>query len=220
MDNVRPQQNILHILMRERFFLGVKVLFYTLPFTLKMIPKRYGRYMLKPVIGYALAIGIPILLAAALWGGRLFQLLSGSPGGAPESLGGVVLDQATGFLKEGSVLLLSYLFSRFVSYVQLKEPDDLLGAGKEVLESRPGYRLVTMGHTHNPQEYEHEGRWFFNTGTWIPVVESSSASIRQDRTFALLYLGRGDAGEFLLQPLQRWNDDAGRIEPLMIIERK
>jgi hypothetical protein len=115
---------------------------------------------------------------------------------------------------------LSYLFSRFVSYVQLKEPDDLLGAGKEVLESRPGYRLVTMGHTHNPQEYEHEGRWFFNTGTWIPVVESSSASIRQDRTFALLYLGRGDAGEFLLQPLQRWNDDAGRIEPLMIIERK
>jgi UDP-2,3-diacylglucosamine pyrophosphatase LpxH len=221
MDNVRPQADILHLLMRERFFLGVKVLFYCIPFTIKMIPKRYGSYMLKPVLGYALAIGLPLLLALALWGGRLYALLSpGGAGATNESLGGVVLQQATGFLKEGALLLLSYLFSRFVSWVQLSEPDDLLEPGKKILGAHPEYRLVTMGHTHNPQEYEKGGRWFFNTGTWIPVVESSSAAIREDKTFTLLLLGRSDKGTFAVQPLQRWNDDAGRIEPLMIVDRK
>ena len=87
---------------------------------------------------------------------------------------------------------------------------------------------MTMGHTHNPGEYifkfgEEDCRRFYNSGTWIPVVESSTADIREDKTYTFLYIERGDNGK--LRPafgglLQRWNDDAGRAEPLRLVQRK
>jgi hypothetical protein len=81
-----------------------------------------------------------------------------------------------------------------------------------------------MGHTHNPGEYflpESTTR-FYNTGTWIPVIETSSAEVREDRMYTFLHLQR--EGDRLQTAegglLQRWNDDAGRAEPQLLIERK
>jgi hypothetical protein len=85
-----------------------------------------------------------------------------------------------------------------------------------------------MGHTHNPGEYtfkmsKNDCRRFYNTGTWIPVVELSTADIRDDKTYTFLYLERDVNGK--LRPgcdglLQRWNDDAGRAEPQRLVQRK
>lgn len=222
LDNVRPSANILHMLMRERFFLGLKVLFYYLPFAVKMIPKQYVRYMLKPILGYILAIGLPLLLALVLWGGRLVSLIfpDASASHPVNGLWGSVVDLGIGFAKDSAVLFLSYLFSRFVSYVQLEEVAYLMEPARRKLEENPEYRLVTMGHTHNPEQYQRNGRWYINSGTWIPVVESSTSALREDKTYAVIYLERDSAGKLLIQPLQRWNDDAGRIEALNIIDRK
>ena len=81
-----------------------------------------------------------------------------------------------------------------------------------------------MGHTHNPGEYIlKKGQRFYNTGTWIPVIETSDASVRNGFSYTFLHLDRDSANN--LKPananlLQRWNDDAGRADPQLLIERK
>jgi hypothetical protein len=80
-----------------------------------------------------------------------------------------------------------------------------------------------MGHTHNPGEYVFDkNKRFYNTGTWIPVIETSDASVRSGYSYTFLHLEQKDSK---LQPangnlLQRWNDDAGRADPQLLIERK
>lgn len=222
MDNVRPRQNILHILMRDRFFLGLKVLFSYVPFTLRMIPKRYARFLFKPLLGYLFALGLPLAAVVVLWGNRLTPLLVG-PASEPPSQQGIwdfVLQYGTGVLKDTGVLFIGYLLSRVVAYFQLAEPDDLLEPAEQKLNEHPGCSLVTFGHTHNPEQRRIGDRWYINSGTWIPIIESSSGTLRTDRTYALIYLERGPGGRLTVRPLQRWNDDAGRIEDLVIVERK
>ncbi|HET7152289.1 MAG TPA: hypothetical protein VFJ29_00865, partial [Candidatus Kapabacteria bacterium] len=221
-DNVRPQDNILHMLMRDDFFMGLKVLFFYLPFAIRMVRKRYLRYMLKPLSGYLLAIGVPALIALFLWGNRLLALYNSLSSNAPQTttMLGIAENYGVGLLKDGAVLFLGYLFSRFIAHVQLNEPESLLEPGKTKLLGNPQYCCVTMGHTHNPEQFEADGRWYINTSTWIPVIESDSAALREDKTYAVLSLQRDANGAFNVLPLQRWNDDAGRIEQLTIVEGK
>ena len=222
LDNVRPRQNILHMLMRERFFLGLKVLFQYVPFTIEMIPKRYAHYLLKPLVGYALALGLPLLVTLILWGDRLFPLFFAGNGQATgvSSLGEAILRYAGGVLNDTAVLFLGYLLARFVSFVQLSEPEDLLEPAKRKMDAHPECRLITMGHTHNPEQKQENGRWYINSGSWIPVIESSSAALREDKTYRSSILNAAATGKLIVHPLQRWNDDAGRIEPLVIVDRK
>ncbi len=222
MDNVRPRENILHILMRDRFSLGLKVLFSYIPFTLRMIPKRYARYLFKPLFWYLVALGIPLVLVLVLWGNRLLPLLAGAASGtpAPQGIWGFILQYGTGVLKDSGVLFVGYLLSRVVAYFQLSEPDDLVEPAEKKLNEFPDCSLVTFGHTHNPEQRRVGDRWYINSGTWIPIIEASSGALRADKTYALIYLERTPAGRLAVRPLKRWNDDAGRMEDLVIVERK
>ncbi len=71
-------------------------------------------------------------------------------------------------------------------------------------------RLVLMGHTHVADlRTLCEGRAVYaNSGTWAAVEDPWSALVPQSRRFSFLYV-RGDAVE-----VSRWNDEAGRIEPV------
>ena len=46
-----------------------------------------------------------------------------------------------------------------------------------------------MGHTHDPDQFQIDGKWFYNTGTWIPILGTSSAELRRDRMF---FAGRSE----------------------------
>ncbi len=218
LDNVRPSENILHVLMRERFFLGMKVLFFYIPFTVHMFPKRYARFMFKPLGSYLLALGIPLCAVVYLLWDRIGILFAG--GAPPHGILGTVGQYILGSLRDVALLFLSYLGGRFVSWVQLEEPSSLLSNGKELMKTYPGCRYFTMGHTHNPEQFETGGRWYVNTSTWIPIVEASSAAIREDRSYALLWFGRDAENRLEMHPLARWNDDAGRVEELVLVETK
>ncbi len=225
-DNVRPQTSLLPLLFRERFFLGLKVLFVHFPFMLQMIQKKYYEYMLNRALVFSLAVGIPGALV--LW--EVWNILSGTlsqfAGSGPSSpFLKFLSDQATnavvGLLGAG----LSYGLARLTAWLQLEEPGSLDTFGRGKLNEHPGYRIVTFGHTHNPDQFvvaspvHPSGRWFYNTGTWVPVVEISSAEVRQDRTYTFLHLQNTGGG---LQPgrLERWNDDAGRPEPMTLVRPK
>ena len=77
-----------------------------------------------------------------------------------------------------------------------------------------------MGHTHNPQQFNEGGRWFYNTGTWIPIVETSTGELRKDCTYTFLHFKRDATGGLQPTSLQRWDDEAERFEYLPIVTRK
>jgi len=218
-DNVRPRQNILPLLLREHFFYGLKILFAYFPFALRVIPKGYFRYLLKPLTGYLLAFGIPLALAIVAWGQRIGVWLT-SPDSAPHTAQGAIdlLEQkGVGLLKDTGMLFLTYIFSRIVTHFQLDQPDYLRQWALPIVRKNPGYQCVTMGHTHNPEQYDVGGRWYINSSTWIPVIEADSSAVREDRTYAVVLFERLEKGQLTINPLLRWNDDAGRLEPLDIV---
>src|SRR5262249_5317811 len=109
--------------------------------------------------------------------------------------------------------------ARVVAYLQLGEPDDLQPWVSDVTTRHPTCRVITFGHTHNPVIARFGEKWFFNTGTWIPIVETSSADVRHDRTYTVLRVRR-ENGAPTKGPLLRWNDDAKRLEPMDLIRRR
>jgi len=220
LDNVRPRENLLPLLIRERFPLALKVMFHHIPFVLKLIPKKQYRYIFHRVIWVLLAVGIPAALVIYLQWNTIDSWLS-KPKATEQSVGafGAILGKGLEVVKNFGFLILSYFFSRFVAYFQLVEPDSLSKDARKAFSENSKYRLITFGHTHNPDQFEQDDRWFYNTGTWIPILEVTSADVRNDKTYTYLHISPGSAGENYDSSLKRWNDDGGRGEALIVINK-
>ncbi len=218
MDNVKPRESILHLLMREHFFLGVKVFFQHIPFMLKIIPKKYYKYMFRDFLIYAIPVVfiiLWILVSAWIWlhqcsfMPRLTDWLSSKSAA-------IVLTPVKAIF--GAAL--SYFFAQIVAYFRLEEPDYLSGFAEKVFDKNKNFRFVIFGHTHYPDQVDYDNRWFYNSGTWIPMIEISSAAVRDDKTYIFVHLKSDSAGNIIPNELQRWNDDAGRSEPMIIVKQK
>jgi UDP-2,3-diacylglucosamine pyrophosphatase LpxH len=75
-------------------------------------------------------------------------------------------------------------------------------------------RHVTFGHSHVEDIWKVPGRdaWYFNTGTWSPLIDEETRTLRPDLQFPVL-LVEGDEAR-----LARWNDATGELEDLPIME--
>ena len=206
-DKVRPAEDLLSLMVREHFFVALKLLFRHIPFVIRIIPKRYFRYLLARVLPLAAALVLP--LAALGWSLRHFIVSLFERGSASGLVSKIEQDIGAP--------VLSYFLGRLVAYLQLREPGDLDEPARQLLRELPRYRLATFGHTHNPTQFNLGKSRYCNTGTWIPVVEISTAELREDRTYTFLEL-HFEADGLVGEPfLQRWNDDAGRADPLVVI---
>ena len=222
LDNVRPSGNVLPMLLKENFPLGIKVLFHHIPLLIRILFTnfRYMRFMFHKVFWFVIAIIIPVGLFI-YFNPTLIKIIQGDISKIEET-GGIT---AIIFQQVKSLILLffSYLLARIVSWFQLTEPSSLDKYAKERFKGTD-YKIMTMGHTHNPGEYLFNDRQrFYNTGTWIPVIETSTADVREDKTYTFLHLIRDKNGNLIPANeglLQRWNDDAGRPEVQVLVQRK
>jgi len=222
LDNVRPTANVLPILMRENFPLGLKVLFQHIPLLLRVLITnfRYLRFMLGKVLLFTLALVLPIValvlvnLSSVTDFVKDISKLIGVGGFV-----GTMIAQVQNIL----MIFLAYLLSRLVAWFQLSEPSSLNKYAKIRFEGS-NYSIITMGHTHNPGQYLFDkDKRFYNTGTWIPIIETSTADIREDKTYSFLHLIRDENNKLVPAGtglLQRWNDDGGRQENLVLVKRK
>jgi len=204
LDNVRPAQNLLPMLFEKDFFLGLKVLFQHIPFMLRMIPKKYFRYMFKDFLVFLLAVAAPGAAMIALIAKMAMNDVA-QPQSVTKALSAILMP------------VLSYFLTRLLARFKLIEPDYLSDAAREILAQHDDVRVITMGHTHNPEQFREQERWYFNTGTWIPIVEARSEAIREDRTYTYLHLRHDEAGAIQPAVLMRWNDDARSTEPLVLL---
>jgi hypothetical protein len=101
LDNIRPSQNLLPMLFKKDFGLGLRVLFQHIPFMLKVIPKKYYRYMFRDFLVFLLAVAAPIGVMIYL----LVKAWKGGPSLAvPETgLPGALVQRSTQVL--GSLLM-------------------------------------------------------------------------------------------------------------------
>jgi hypothetical protein len=218
LDNVRPTTNILPLLIREHLPVFLELLFKHIPlmlWTLPKIPKCYFRYMFSQVFWFSLLVIAPAALIAwlilGMFGIDLFRALT-TPSPPQSLFNKIVLNSLTSL----GGMVFSYVLARFLSWFNLVQPSDLTKDACKKLAEMHQDRLITFGHTHNPDQFRQGERWFFNTGTWIPIVEISSAALREDKTYTFLHL-RPDHNGRLSGTLWRWNDDSGRAEGAVVI---
>jgi len=202
-DNIRPTENILPLMLRHRFVVGLRVLIRHLATIIKTVPHQYvlfifGRNLIIRVLLMLLVIVAPPFLL--IW----YQV-------------GHEEHWIVRITKWAAWLALTYGVIQLLAQAQLKEPDSLASVAREKFASNKRYRLITFGHTHNPDQFEERRRWFYNTGTWIPIVETTAADIRSENTFMFLHLAHGVSGQLEPGILQHWDDDAGRPEPMVLI---
>ncbi len=220
-DNIRPREKILPILVRERFPLAMTMIFRHVRFLFAMLKKewRYVWFMFQRLFLLLLALLIPIaLLVAGVINADMILFERPRQSESTSTIGFVSRGLLDLFMSLGG-LILSYFLARLVAWLQLKEPDSLESPGEALLKSG-AYRFVTMGHTHTPNLFGIEGGIFYNSGTWIPIVQSSSANLRSDRDYILLRFRRDrTTGELLPGSLHCWNDSAERVDPLAVVRR-
>jgi hypothetical protein len=211
LDNVRPRNKILPLLLRDHLPLGISVFFRYIPFMVKLIPKGYFSYM----FGKFLAFAVPLLVLIIWIGISIWISIRSGDLNLPDLKGWMITP-----LKTLAWAIISYFFVKITAWFQLNEPGDLNDEAKKIIDEHPQYGVVIFGHTHNPDQFEYGKSWFFNTGTWIPIVEVSNAEIRWDKTFSFVHLSSDNSGSYIATGLQRWNDDSGRIEKLVLINKK
>jgi UDP-2,3-diacylglucosamine pyrophosphatase LpxH len=217
-DNVRPKENLLPFLFKEHFFLGLKLLFQHIPFMLHIIPKRYYRYMFRRFLVYTLPILLMVCIVSLSMYFELQDWLKSST--VASFLSSKLLSLVMNPVKAILLIVLSYFITKITAYFQLVEPDSITKYAEKLLNNKNGYKLVVFGHTHFPDLYKQNDQWFYNSGTWISVIELSSAAIRHDKTYTFIHFTRGIYGNEFLHDIKRWNDDAGRVEALSLVKQK
>lgn len=217
-NNVRPRTNLLPMLFKKDFALGLRVLFQQVPFMLKVIPKKYYRYMFRDFLVFLLAVAAPIAVMVVLIVKAAMSSFSASVPAV--GLQGALVQRGAQVL--GSILMpaLSYFLARLAAHFKLVEPEYFSKQVREMFPLHPDLRFIALGHTHNPEQFRVEDRWYFNTGTWIPVIEARSEAVRQDKTYTFVHLKQGEGGKLRPAVLMRWNDDACRSEPLVLFCEK
>lgn len=211
LDNVRPQQKILPILIRERFPLAIKVLLHYVPFTLLIIPKKLWCHVFKYLFNIVIVLVLPLAITAyAIWKDVDFSKLGN---------GGFVGQQLLALGKNFGFLFLSYIFGRLLAMARLSSLPTFIPIAKEIFQNRSFIEIVTFGHSHNPEQYAENEKFYFNTGTWMPVYDLSIADVRMEKTYTYLLIQQ-DEGGIVRRQLLRWNDDALRADLMVLCEKK
>jgi len=219
-DNIRPRENVLPMLVREHLPSALKLLFFHVPAFVKWVPKGKILRIYSRAIWVAIAFLAPIVIVALAYRQQVAALWSAlvAPSGAPTTAGAWLLASVEGLLRTAATLVLSYASGRLAARLQIEQPDTLDSDAREAFQRNPSWELATFGHTHNPEQRLHGSRWFFNTGTWVPIIETDSAELRLDKTYTYLHLQFAE-GRLTPGGLRRWNDDAQRSEPALIVRR-
>jgi len=214
---VRPRQKILPILIRERFPLALEMLFKYIPFTLLIIPKKQYVYALRYLFQFVYIILIPIgVTVFAMYETMHHQAAPSSSTSKTSFIWSYILPQ----LKNLAFLSISYFLGRLFSYFSLSAPTSFYPDAEVIFDAYADVEIVSFGHTHNPEQKKSGTKAYYNTGTWIPVYELDAADVRIDKTYTFLQLFKDGMGKIRTNGLMRWNDDAGRSDPMELRDIK
>lgn len=207
--NVRLKRSILPLLVEKRFFVGIRKLFENIPPLFLVIPMRYYRYLFGRVLMIVLTVFLPLLYAMDKFWNIIepLTLRLDAENESPSSRQNLLKMPGQSMLENLGLFLVSFIMSRASSYIQLEEPNSLYQYARRKFSENTRYRLITFGHTHNPEAFNLNNQWFVNTGSWIPTVELFASEKKKDNACTFMHLYRGSREGKEAGFLQQWNND-------------
>jgi UDP-2,3-diacylglucosamine pyrophosphatase LpxH len=211
-DDVRPRQKILPLLIRERFPLALKMLFKYIPFCILIIPKKQYSYAFRYLFQFLYIILIPLLIT----GFAIYETYHHQPVlvSSSTSKSSVIWSYILPQLKNLVFLSTSYFMGRLFSMFSLSAPTSFYPAARIIWDAYPEVEIVSFGHTHDPEQKKQDSKAYYNTGTWIPVFQLDASNVRLDKTYTFLQISKDDSGNIRTNGLMRWNDDADRPDAM------
>ena len=207
MDNIRPAQNVVPMLLKQDFGLALEIIFKRIPKMFRFLKKRQIRYVFGRLFDFLLIILLPVSAAIYIFYVEYKRL---------PVIRTTITDYMS-LIKSIVPLIGSYFMGRIVSHFRLSEPDNLYGFSGPVFKKYPDVEIITMGHTHIPYQKYMDGKMYINSGTWIPEVEYSSLALRDDNVYNFIrFTVKG--GNIACSPLMQWNDSANRPDEMTIID--
>ncbi|MGH9763294.1 MAG: hypothetical protein ACREDR_46640, partial [Blastocatellia bacterium] len=200
---VRPTQNILPLMLKNRFLSGIRLLAGHLIVIFRTAPRQYIRY----IFGQHIIWRVLLIFLIVISGPALLLWYQGATHDAP----------VIRIIEWVVMIVAAYAAIQGLTYAQLSEPDSLAKFARHQFTEHSTYRLITFGHTHNPDQFRKGERWFYNTGTWIPIIETSATNVRSERTFTFIHLTHDSDGKLQPGVLMRWDDQAQRSDPMVLI---
>lgn len=168
--------------------------------------------MLRRPLQKLLVTGAGLVGLSFLWSFLAEWILGSSTSLLVRSTASLVLNYA--FIFAG---ILWFLFSlrpgpEAVLYRE-SDPRVLRRAAARIAEILP-VRYITFGHSHMEDIWKVPGQdiWYFNTGTWTPVLDAENRILRPVLHMPALLVESGKAR------LVRWNDGCGRFENLPVLK--
>jgi len=165
----------------------------------------------RPIKKIALAFG-GILLFSYLWSLLSGWVLHSGMNLFTRTTSSLILNY--GFILLGLLLLLTVLKpSKKGTAYRETEPKNLRKKAARIAEILR-VKYITFGHTHIEDVWKVPDRdsWYFNTGTWSPLIDDEIRTLRPDVHFPVMVLEGTEAR------LVRWNDTTGELEDLPILE--
>ncbi len=206
-DNIKPPTNILKAVALHYPRKFLKIVFRHLVGAWRIVRKRHFLFAAK-IIGKIFSVGLPLLVFVALAAVLYFKLQNA----IADDVGRWVLNAVASLL---GALAVRWVQSKFAGADSSKS---LLSHAKEVYRKNSSLKLITFGHTHTSEmSLVSDDCWYCNSGTWIPNIEINTSKVQDTNTFCVLHVINNN-GALQREPLQRWNDERGELERVILFE--
>jgi UDP-2,3-diacylglucosamine pyrophosphatase LpxH len=210
-DNIRPIESVFSKVFKDDMIEGLKLLFYHIPLAFRLLGKGNVTYFLKPLIRSLLVFIIPMAFLSY----ALFFNLS------------IISDKLDSYqisiVYKAAILIiwsiLSFVIMKILSHYDLEVPSYYSKEAEKLLKNDPKIKLYTVGHSHNPQQLKLGDQVFYNTGTWIPLLEWNSSDIRLNIMFSFVYI-KINADKSIQSSFLRWNRERRDIDDIILIENR
>jgi hypothetical protein len=208
-DNIKPHTQLLKAIAFHYPKKMLGIVFQHLRGAWRMVQKWHVGYAMR-MMGQLVGIGIPVIvfaIVAVLLYTRFENTMADGPlKWVVSALASLVSAVAVGWLQ--------------TKFGGVDASWSLLNNARELLEKRPGLKLITFGHTHT-SEMSRAGAdcWYVNSGTWIPQIDVNSSSVQDTNAFSVLRLVRKNGG-FERHALVRWNDTLREFEPMIFFRKE
>ena len=209
-DNIKPPTAYIDAIFKNYPVRSIKILFKYLPLTWEILKKQYYWETMKLLIKTLKYALIPLTIIFLVFLPSIYSpfkvWLSSIPG-----IGRFLAD-----VKIGSIISLIFFALPFILPTVMRK-DLVSPAIRKITQKHPGLTHVILGHFHSPDQRKYSNCFYYNSGTWTPVInlsEKLGASI----CFCLILIDKKKDGGLQEPLLRQWNNCSERLEKIVLIE--
>jgi len=211
LDNIKPVTAYLDATFKNYPLRSIKTVLKYVPLTWEMLQKKGYRLktwnFIRKIVKYSM---FPLVLIFLVSLPSIYspfrEWLSAIP-----FVGKYLAD-----IKVGGVISAIFAVLPFI-LPTLTRKDLVTPAISKITTQYPGLTHVILGHFHSPDQRKYKSCSYFNSGTWIPMINLRE-KLKDKVQFCLILIEKNQNGDFKDPVLWQWNNCSGRLEKIILTE--